>query len=152
MAVASGLFVNNIIAALGNANLDLDLESETDIKVALFTNSITADFDASTANAAYGAGVFNANEVSGTGYSAGGVVLTTTTLTGSSGVMTFDSADPSWTSSTITNARGALIYNNALSPKSAIVLVNLGADYSTSSGTLLIQVSASGWAQIDLVP
>ena len=57
MAVASGLFVNNIIAALGNANLDLDLESETDIKVALFTNSITADFDASTANAAYAADV-----------------------------------------------------------------------------------------------
>jgi hypothetical protein len=152
MAVASGIFVNNIIAALGTANLDLDLESETELKVALFTNSITADFDASTANAAYGAGVFNTNEVSGTGYTAGGVVITTTTLTGSSGVMTFDSADPSWSSSTITNARGALIYNNVLSPKAGIVLVNLGADYSTSAGTFLITVSASGWAQIDLVP
>ncbi|MEV0382396.1 hypothetical protein [Nonomuraea sp. NPDC050643] len=152
MAVAAGIFVNNIIAALGTANLDLDLESETELKVALFTNSITADFDASTANAAYGAGVFNANEVSGTGYSAGGLVITTTTLTGSSGVMTFDSADPSWSSSTITNARGALIYNNVLSPKSAVVLSNLGADYSTSNGTFLITVSASGWFNVDLVP
>ncbi len=152
MAVASGVFVNNVIAALGSTNLDLDLESETELKVALFTNAITADFDASTANAAYGAGVFNANEVSGTGYTAGGVVITTTTLTGSSGVMTFDSADPSWSSSTITNARGALVYNNVLSPKSAFVLVNLGADYSTSNGTFLITVSASGWWNVDLVP
>ncbi|HEY9370042.1 hypothetical protein [Streptomyces sp.] len=152
MAVASGVFVNNVIAALGSTNLDLDLESETELKVALFTNSITADFDASTANAAYGAGVFNANEVSGTGYTAGGLVITTTTLTGSSGVMTFDSADPSWSSSTITNARGALVYNNVLSPKSAFVLVNLGADYSTSNGTFLITVSASGWWNVDLVP
>lgn len=152
MAVSSGIFVNNVIASLGTANLDLDLESESDIKVALFTNSVVPDFDASTANASYGAGVWNANEVSGTGYTAGGVVLTTTTLTGSSGVLTFDSADPSWSSSTIANARGALIYNNALTPKSAFVLVNLGADYSTSAGTFLITVSGSGWATIDLVP
>lgn len=152
MAVASGLFVNNFIAALGSSALSLDLESETKIKVALFTNSVVPDFDATTANASYGASVWASNEVSGTGYTAGGVVLTTTTLTDSSGVLTFDSADPSWSSSTITNARGALIYNNVLSPKSNIVLVNLGADYSTSAGTLLITVSASGWAQIDLVP
>ncbi|MER7361919.1 hypothetical protein [Nonomuraea wenchangensis] len=152
MAVSSGLFVNNIIAALGTTNLDIDLESETEIKAALFTNSVVPDFDASTTNAAYGASVWASNEVSGTGYTAGGVLLTTTTLTGASGVMTFDSADPSWSSSTITNARGVLIYNNVLSPKSAIVLVNLGADYSTSNGQLLITVSASGWFNVDLVP
>lgn len=152
MAVSSGLFVNNIIAALGTTNLDIDLESETEIKAALYTNSVVPDFDASTTNAAYGASVWASNEVSGTGYTAGGVLLTTTTLTGSSGVMTFDSADPSWSSSTITNARGVLIYNNVLSPKSAIVLVNLGADYSTSNGTLLVTVSASGWFNVDLVP
>ncbi|MEU6709985.1 hypothetical protein ABZ897_00785 [Nonomuraea sp. NPDC046802] len=152
MAVASGVFVNNVIAALGSANLDIDLESETELKVALFTNSVVPDFDAITANAAYGASVWASNEVSGAGYTAGGVLLTTTTLTGSSGVMTFDSADPSWAASTITNARGALVYNNVLSPKSAFVLVNLGADYSTSNGTFLITVSASGWWNVDLVP
>lgn len=152
MAFASGIFVNNVIAALGGANLDLDLESETDIKIALFTNSVTPDFDASTSNAAYGADVWNSNEVSGSGYTAGGAVLTTTTLTGSSGVLTFDSADPSWTSSTLSGVRGGLIYNNALSPKSAFMAVTFGADYSTSNGTLLISVSSDGWAEIDLVP
>ncbi|GAA2861606.1 hypothetical protein GCM10020220_058480 [Nonomuraea rubra] len=136
MAISgSGIFVNNIIAALGTTNLDIDLESETEIKVALFQNSITPDYNASTANAAYGAGAYASGEVSGTGYTAGGLVLTTTTLTGSSGVMTFDSADPSWASSTITNARGALIYNNVLNPKSGVLLVDLVSDYSTSNGT-----------------
>ncbi|MFI7448099.1 hypothetical protein ACIBQX_11425 [Nonomuraea sp. NPDC049714] len=153
MAISgSGIFVNNIGASLGDSNLDLDLESETLIKAALFTNSVTPDYSTSTANAAYGAGVWNANEVSGTGYTAGGVVLTTTTLTGSSGVLTFDSADPSWSSSTLTGVRGVLIYNNGLTPKSAFLLVDLTQDYATSAGTLLIQVSASGWAALDLVP
>jgi len=152
MAVSPGIFVNNIIAGLGTANLDLDLESETELKIALFTNSVTPDFNASTANAAYGAGVWNANEVSGTGYTAGGVVLTSTTLTGSGGIMTFDAADPSWSSSTITNARGGLVFNNVLSPKAAVVLIDLGADYSTSNGQLLIQLSASGIFTVDLVP
>jgi len=152
MAISAGIFVSNIIAALGGTNLDLDLESETDLKVALFTNSVTPDFDASTSSAAYGAGVWASNEVSGTGYTAGGLVITSTTLTGSSGVMTFDSADPSWTSSTITSARGALIYNNALSPKSGIVVADLGADYSTANGTLLVQVASGGWFSVDWVP
>jgi hypothetical protein len=152
VAFASGIFVNNVGAALGAANLDLDLESETDIKIALFTNSVTPDFDASTSNAAYDAGVWNENEVSGSGYTGGGAVLTSTTLTGSSGVLTFDSADPSWTSSTLSGVRGCLIYNDALDPKSAFMAVTLGQDYATSAGTLLIQVSGSGWATLDLVP
>lgn len=148
----SGIFVSNIAAALGDSNLDLDLESETLIKAALFTNSVTPDFDAATANAAYGAGVWNSNEVSGTGYTAGGLVLTTTTLTGSSGTLTFDSADPSWSSSTLSGVRGVLIYNNALSPKANFMLVDLEQDYATSNGTFLVSVSASGWAALDLVP
>jgi hypothetical protein len=152
VAISSGIFGSVVAAALGTTNLDLDLESEADIKIALFTNDVTPDFDANLSNAAYGAGVWNDNEVSGSGYTAGGAVLTTTTLTVSSGVLTFDSADPSWSSSTITGARGGLIYNDALSPKSAFMVVDLGNSYSTNNGTLLIQVSADGWAEIDLVP
>jgi hypothetical protein len=148
----SGIFVANVGASLGDANLDLDLESETLIKIALFTASVTPNYDAAAASAAYAAGVWNSNEVSGTGYTAGGVVLTTTTLTPSGGVLTLDSADPSWSSSTLSGVRGALIYNNGLTPKSAFMAVDLGTDYATSAGTLLISVSASGWAALDLVP
>ncbi|MEU6725501.1 hypothetical protein ABZ917_17480 [Nonomuraea wenchangensis] len=119
--------------------LDLDLETH---KVALFTNSLTTpNF---TTDTAYGVSPYNANEVSGTGYTSGGALLTGTTFTGASGVATFDASDVSWTSSTITGARGALIYADALAGNNAIVMVNLGADYSTSAGTLAITWSASG--------
>lgn len=151
MAISSGLFVATFIDALDTTQLALDLDLDTH-KVALFTNTVTPNFDASAANAAYGADVWASNEVSGTGYTAGGVALTGTTFTGASGVATFDASDTSWTSSTITNARGALVYADALAGNNAIVCINLGADYSTSNGTLLITWSASGLFALDLVP
>ncbi|MGS2645859.1 hypothetical protein [Streptosporangium sp. G12] len=140
---ASGLFVNTFVAALGTSQVALDLDLDTH-KVALYTNSATPDFNASVANAAYGAGAWATNEVSGTGYTAGGATLATATFTGAAGVATFDAADVTWSTSTITAAKGALIYADALAGNNAIVLVNLGADYSTSAGSLVISWSASG--------
>lgn len=149
MAVtASGLFLATFIDALDTTQLALDLDLETH-KVAMFTNSITPNFDSDTA---YGVSPYNANEVSGTGYSAGGVALTTTTFTGSSGTMTFDAADTSWSSSTITNARCALIYADALAGNNAIALVNFAADFSTNNGTFLITWSGSGIWTWDATP
>lgn len=149
MAVtASGLFLPTFLDALDTTQLALDLDLETH-KVAMFTNSITPNFDSDTA---YGVSPYNANEVSGTGYSAGGVALTSTTFTGSSGTMTFDGADTSWTSSTIANARCALIYADALAGNSAICLVNFAADYSTNNGTFLITWNASGIWTWDATP
>lgn len=146
----SGLFVANFIDILDATQLAIDLSLTTN-KIALFTNSVTPDYNASAANAAYGAGAWNANEASGTGYTAGGVNVASPTLTGSSGIMTFDLADPSWASSSIT-ARGLLLYANALTPKSAICAVDFGADYTTTNGTFLVQVNALGLFTIDLVP
>lgn len=148
---ASGLFVATFVDALDTTQLALDLDLDTH-KVALFTNSVTPDFDAAAASAAYGAGVWASNEVSGTGYTAGGALLTGTTFTGASGTATFDASDSSWTTSTITGARGAFVYADALAGNNAIVLINLGADYSTSAGTLLITYSASGLFTLDLTP
>ena len=145
---ASGLYVATFVDVLDTTQLALDLDLETH-KVALFTNSITPNF---TTDTAYAVSPYDANEVSGTGYTSGGATLTTTTFTGSSGTATFDAADTSWSSSTITNAKGALIYADALAGNNAIVLVNLGADYSTSNGTLLVTWSASGIFAIDLTP
>lgn len=151
MALAgSGLFLATFIDMLDDTALDIDWTSETDLKAALYTNSITTpNFDS---NVGYGAAPFNANEVTGTGYTAGGVVLTTTTLTGSSGVVTFDAADASWTSSTITAAEGVLIYDDSQTSNNGLVLVDLGSPYTTAAGTLLISWSASGIATWDLVP
>ncbi|TYB69718.1 hypothetical protein FXF51_06030 [Nonomuraea sp. PA05] len=150
MAVtASGIYIATIVDVFDDTQLGLDLSSETQLKVALFTNSITPNFSSDTA---YGVSPYNANEVSGTGYTAGGATLTTTTFTGSSGSTTFDAADSSWASSTITNARAALIYADGLAGDNAVVLLNLGQDYSTSAGTFLLQYSGSGIFTVDWTP
>ena len=80
------------------------------IKIALYTSSAT--LNASTT--AY----TTSNEVSGTGYTAGGTTLSSqsVTLDTTNGVAFFDAADPTFSSATIT-ARGALIYNNTKSNK-----------------------------------
>jgi len=150
MAVtASGLFVLTWIDVLDTTQLALDLDLETH-KVAMFTNTITPNFSTDTA---YAVAPYNANEVSGAAYSAGGTVLTTTTVTESpSGTLMWDADDTSWAASTITNARCALIYADALAGNNAIVLVNFGADYSTSAGTFTIQWAAGGVLTIDLTP
>jgi hypothetical protein len=141
---SSGLYVATHRDALKNA-IALDLTAATH-KVAMYTNTLTPNFDADPSS--YSA----TNEVSGTGYTAGGTTVSSPTLTGSSGSLTFDAADASWSSSTISSARGAIVYADALSPKANIVAITFGGDYSTVSGTFTIQWSASGIYVIDLTP
>lgn len=141
---SSGFFTSTFVATLGASQIGLDLDDDDMFKVALFTDSVVPDFDAVAASAAYGAGAWASNEVSGTGYTAGGAVLASAALTGASGVLKFDAADSSWTSSTITGAKGALIYADGLTGKNAVVLVTLGSAYSTSNGTLAITWNSGG--------
>src|SRR5215207_3070229 len=98
MAVtASGLYVKTFLDMHDGTDLNVDVINEA-IKYALFTNTITPNFSTDTA---YGVAPYNANEVSGTGYTAGGVTLGTKTYTESpTGTVMFDSADPSWSSAT----------------------------------------------------
>jgi len=114
-----------------------DLAADT-IKVALFTSS--ASLDASTT--AYS----TSNEVSGSGYSAGGVTLTSKTVATSGTTAYFDAADPTWTSASFT-ARGALIYNDTNSDK-AIAVLDFGGDFTVSSGTFKIVFPAAGTSAI----
>lgn len=102
-------------------------------KLAMYTNS--ASFDASTTD--YTA----TNEVSGTGYSAGGGTLTSVTPTTSGTTALTDFADLTFSSSTIT-ARGALIYNTTTGAGTgttdSIVVLDFGADKSSSAGDFTI--------------
>ena len=82
-------------------------------KLALFTSSAT--LGASTT--AYA----TTNEVSGTGYSAGGGTLTRVDPTSSGTTAFTDFADLTFSTATIT-ANGALIYNSSASDKDVIVL------------------------------
>lgn len=150
MAVtASGLYLLNFIDALDTSALALNLTG-ANMKIALFSNTITPNFDTDTA---YAVAPYNANEVTGTGWSAGGVAIASPTLTISpAGTMMFDAADVSQGGCTFTGARAGLIYDNVLSPKSAIALVNFTADYSPSAGTFAITWAATGIFALDLTP
>jgi hypothetical protein len=103
--------------------------------MALYTNS--ASFDASTT--AYTA----TNEVSGTGYSAGGQALTNVDPTTSGTTAFTDFADETWTTATIT-ARGALIYNTTPNTGSisvtnpTVVVLDFGADKTSTAGDFTV--------------
>ncbi len=102
-------------------------------KMALYTSSAT--LGASTT--AYS----GTNEVSGTGYTAGGATLTQVTPTTSGTTALVDFNDVAWSSSTFT-ANGALIYNDDASDK-AVSVHAFGGDVSVSSGTLTVQFPAA---------
>ena len=105
-------------------------DMDTDVfKIALYTSA--ASLDASTT-------VYTtSNEVTGTGYTAGGNTLTgaTVTLTGTTAFVDF--SDTSWSTATIT-ARGALIYNSSKSNK-AVAVLDFGSDKTSTGGTFTIQ-------------
>jgi len=98
-------------------------------KIALYTSSATLD----ATTTAYTV----TNEVSGTGYTAGGNTLTVSqTPTSTSTTAWLDFADTTWASSTIT-ANGALIYNDTNSDKAVAVLA-FGGDKTSTNGDFTI--------------
>lgn len=100
-------------------------------KIALYTSSATL----SAATTAY----TSSNEVTGTGYSAGGQALTVAQVPTSSGTTAFlDFSDVTWTTATIT-ARGALIYlaNGTTNP--AVAVLDFGGDKTSTAGNFTIQ-------------
>lgn len=143
MAISDGVFVSTYLDALNNV-IALDLSDVDGFALALFTNSLVPDF--SQAGAAYGADPFDANEVSGTGYSAGGQALAGADFDESStpGMVRWTFASPvEWTSSTLSNVRGGLFYASALSNR-AVLLRTFGQDYATQDGTLSISWGSNG--------
>lgn len=128
----------------------LSLESETAVKVLMVTDSETPDFNADNFR-----DDVTANEVSGTGYTAGGATLTSTEITISSGVLTYDAADVSWASSTISSAMAAVGYfarGGADTADELIFLSDFVTAASTTNGTFTIQWNASGIFTVDFTP
>lgn len=158
----SGLYVDTFkdwltnVTQTGTGGLNLTLATW---KIALYNNSLTPNF--STVDANYSA----TNEVSGTGWAAGGVLLSAaaaggtstvpTLAEGTTGSIRYDMGDVSVATTTLTNAQGCLIYADPITAPVAdpsIVLVNFGSAYSTVAGTFGIQWSATGVFELDLTP
>lgn len=149
MAVtASGIYVATIVDAMDTTQLAIDLDLETH-KGALFNNTITPNF---TTDTAYGVAPYNANEVTGTNWAAGGVALVGTTYLASAGTAILDGTDVSVASTTITNARCYVLYADALAGNNAILLVDFTADFSTNNGTFAILWPGGGIWVNDLTP
>jgi hypothetical protein len=141
--MASKLYGQFLSQAL---NKEIDWDTDT-IKVALLTNSYTPDQDAHN----YLDDVI-ANEVTGTGYTAGGNTLAnkTNSYNSSTNVITLDADDTTWSSSTIT-ARYAVIYDASPSTnatKPLIGYVDFGSDQSSSNGNFTITWDATGIVRI----
>lgn len=129
---------NGFKAKIMDGSIDLDTDT---IKVALVTSSYTPDQDAHVFFSSV------TNEVSGTGYTAGGASLANKTVTqdntDNEGV--FDADDVSWTTATIT-ARGAVVYKSTgtASTSPLICYIDFGADKVSTAGTFSIQWNAEG--------
>ena len=132
---------------LGKAlNKEVDWDSD-DIKVALLSSAYTPNQDTHD----YYDDVL-ANEVTGTGYTAGGLSLTgkTNTYDAANNVIVLDAADAVWSASTIT-ARYAVIYDNsgATNAQKALVgYVDFGADQSSTNGNFTVTWDNTGIVRI----
>ena len=99
-------------------------------KLAMYTNS--ASFTAATT--AY----TTSNEVSGTGYSAGGGTLTRVDPSSSGTTAFTDFSDLTFSTATVT-ARGALIYNDSASGDPTVIVLDFGGDKTSTAGDFTIQ-------------
>ena len=91
----------------GTAALVIDYDTDT-IKVMLVTSSYVPNYATHVTKADI------TNEVTGTGYTAGGAILTSKTLTESAGLVTFDADNVTWSQNPagFTNARYAICYKS----------------------------------------
>jgi hypothetical protein len=143
--MASKMYGNFLLKAL---NKEVDWDSDT-IKVALVSSAYTPNQDSHD----YWDDVV-ANEVSGTGYTAGGATLASKTATydSATNVVILDAADAVWASSTIT-ARYAVVYDDSGATNAQKVLVgyvDFGSDQSSTNGNFTVTWDATGIARITI--
>lgn len=135
--MASGTY-NQFKTELMNGTYQL--ASDT-IKAALLDSSHAFDAD----NVGWSS--VSANEISGTGYTAGGETLTSTAVTqddtDDEGV--FDAADVSWESATFSASHAVLYDDTTTSPADALICsIDFGGSQSVSGGTFTIQWATEG--------
>lgn len=135
--MASGIY-NRFFANLMNKLIDIGSAGDT-LKVMLLTSTHTFNCDHNQKSEIV------ANEISGTGYTAGGATLGSQTVTqdDANNKATFDAADTVWTTASFTT-RHAVIYDDTLANDDLICNIDFTEDKVVSSGTFTIQWNASG--------
>ena len=102
-------------------------------KIALYSPTATL----SSSNTVY----TSTDEVSGTGYTAGGATLTNTGVSLSGTVAYLSFSNYTWTSATISSA-GAMIYNSSESNK-AVAVLSFGGTYTATNGNFTVTFPAN---------
>lgn len=136
--MASAIY-NSFKRDIANGSIDLDTDT---IKVMLVTSTYSPNIDTHDKRDDV------TNEVSGTGYSAGGAALANKTVTvdttNDRGV--FDADNVVWSTATIT-ARGAVLYKSrggAASADELICYIDFGADITSTAADFTLAFNASG--------
>lgn len=120
-----------------------NLGSDT-FKVALINNDATVPA-AGTATPRWAD--FSANEVSGTGYTAGGATLSGTSTAEAAGVTTFDdTGNVTWSQNGAgpTDIYWAVLYNDTAAADQAVGFLDMGGPVSLVDGDVSITWNASG--------
>jgi len=138
--MASGIY-NAFKEAVLNGAVNLGSGGDT-IKCALLDNNHSFDADKATNS---GWADVSVNEISGTGYTAGGQALTNQSVscddTDDEGV--FDADDVQWTNATFT-AYHAVLYDDTHASDLLIASIDFGGAISVTNGTFTIQWDSEG--------
>ena len=134
MAITQAMVTSFKVGVL-DGTFDFSSGTSQVFKIALYTSSATLD----ATTTAYSV----TNEVSGTGYSAGGetlVIATNPTSSSTTAYLDFD--DVTWSTATIT-ARGALIYLADGGTNPAVAVLDFGSDKTSTAGDFTIVFPAA---------
>lgn len=122
------------------------LDSDT-IKVMILSSSYTPNIDTDTFKSD-----ISANEVSGTGYTAGGTALASKTITvdTTNDLAYFDAADVSLAGLTIVNGRYLVVYKDTGTPSTSPLLFydDMGGNKSPTGDTFTIVWDANGLCKL----
>ena len=141
MAITAHAYLNGV-ENLNNATINWSDNSTTTIKVALCTSTYTPNQDTHT--------FFSdiTNEVSGTGYTAGGTAVVTRAISLDTGnnYIQLTGASVSWGSSASFTARYAIVYKSTgtASTSPLVGYVDFGVDTTVTNGTFTINWDATG--------
>lgn len=145
MTMASGLYGPFLRDALNNTKA-FSLNASDVVKWQPVSDSYTPDFNAHDEEADI------TNEVTGTGYTTGGVALGSPTLTMASGYVTFDAADISLPTTTLSSVEGLVMFDDTLTGDPLLFALDFGSTFSTAAGTFAVTWDALGIWRIDYTP
>lgn len=117
-------------------NKEIDLEADT-IKVALMDTNHTFTSTNNTWSQV------SANEVSGTGYTAGGATLANKAVT-QAATTKWDADDVTWSTTTIADASHAVVYDDTMTNDDLIISIDFGGSQSTTAADFTIAWNAAG--------